>query len=272
MTDTRALVVAIENYADARNNLPGVANDAAAFVKVLAAHGVHNVEVLRDASATSDNIRNGLNALVDDAGADSVRIFYFSGHGALLPHGFLDSDDADGRDEAIVPYEGTTKSLILDNWMSAFLKQRLDAKTFFYGIYDCCHSGELYKAGPVLFHTKSTGRVKTIDFSLLRFDGKPQRFAGVRTSGFKPKVLVLDQGLGNSVHFGAAEPDNTALVLSIDGVNRSVFTWALEQVATPGSRIGDLEKRLAIKQAEKTSHHKPFVACSEETKARVFLR
>lgn len=274
MQTKRALVVGIEKYANPRNNLIGVSNDISAFMRILAKYGVSDVEVIRDANATSINIRNALDALVRDAGDGDVRIFYFTGHGTLLPESYRFTDDPDGRDEALVPYEGTTESLILDNWFGKFLKEKLPLQSSFYSIIDSCHSGQMYKGEVVLdlANNRIDANVdmptaKEIDFASLVFGANPMFVGGASSGNYSIKEFIIDEELVNSIHFGASEPEQTALVLPIDGERRSVFTWALEQVLTPGMTIGELEPLLVAKQAEKTKHHKPFIACRETNKS-----
>lgn len=269
MGHTRALLVGIESYANPANNLPGVSNDVSAFMRILAKYGIADVEVLRDANATSQNIRNALHRLVADAAAGDVRIFYYSGHGALLPPGFAQSDDADSRDEAFVPYEGTTDSLILDNWYAKFLKEKLPPQATLYSVIDCCHSGELYKRAKIDgLSDAGDEQVKEIDFTSLVYTGNPLSIGRRAMNLHTVKAFIVDDDLGNSVHIAASEPAITALVLSIDGQRRSVFTWALEQVLRPEMTVGELEPLLTAKQAEKTLHHKPYVATRTSNKKR----
>jgi hypothetical protein len=275
MATTRALVVGIETYANPRNNLPGVSNDVSAFMEILSRFNVTDVEVIRDANATSKNIRTALNALVEGAQAGDVRIFYYSGHGALLPKGYALGDDPDGRDEALVPYEGTTDSLILDNWFGLFLKEKLPASSSFYSVLDCCHSGQLYKRAHIAglsnnMDDSDEPKAKEMDFSALVFNGNPITIGNTSTN-MTVKDFVVDEDLVNSVHIAASQPDTTALVLNIDGARRSVFTWALQQVVTTTVTVGELELLLTAKQAEKTAHHRPFVASRAANKARVLF-
>lgn len=271
MGQPRALLVGIETYANPANNLPGVSNDVSAFMRILAKYGITDVEVLRDANATSKNIRNALHRLVSDTSTGDVRIFYYSGHGALMPPGFAQSDDADGRDEAFVPYEGTSDSLILDNWYAKFLKEKLPPQATLYSVIDCCHSGELYKQVKIegLQEDDEAQQVKEVDFTTLIYTGNPLAIGRRELSLHAVKAFISADGLGNSVHIAASEPGVTALVLNIDGQRRSVFTWALEQVLRPQLTVGELELLLTSKQAERTLHHKPYVATQESNKSRI---
>jgi len=275
----KALIVGLEKYENPRHNLPGVCNDVAAAVRLMMRFGIDDLQVLRDANATTKAIQTGLNALVDRPMPGDVFIFYFTGHGALLPASFAGADDSDGRDEALVPYEATTSALILDNWLGAFVRERVppESGAFFYGIYDCCHSGELYKsiafglqpANSKLFLAKDGEQgdaVKEVDLADLAFTGAP---AFTRKASLKN--FIEDGTISNSVYIGASEPEQTALVVNIDGMRRSVFTWALEQIARPGMTLEEFEKEITAKQATKTSHHRPIVTAAASVKARPFL-
>lgn len=270
---TRALIIGIAKYANPENNLNGVENDVSAMVKTMGKFGVSDIEVIRDSNATSLNIRNGLINLVKDAKPGDTRIFYYSGHGALLPPGFSGSDDLDGRDEALVPYEGNVSSLILDNWIAEFLKSVLSKEVFLWNIYDACHSGDMFKNAVVVglpspFQEDAVEKI--VPFENLYFDAPPIRMSP-RLNQMTTKSLILDNDISNSIHFGAAEAETTALVQQIEGVKRSVFTWALEQSARPGITVAEFEAAVTAKQASITSHHTPQVACSEENKQRILF-
>lgn len=271
----RALIVGLASYANPKNNLDGVENDVATMVRVLSAHGITDLEILRDANATSENIRNALSALVTNAKSGDTRVFYYSGHGALLPADLSGTDDEDGRDEALVPYEGTLSSLILDNWMATFLKTQLKRDVFLWSIYDACHSGDMFKdavvAGlPPPFSPDAQEKVLKVDDLVM--DMAPRRLATrSAVTGATTKALILDGGLVNSVHIGAAEPEKTALVQQIDGMRRSVCTCAIERSIAAGQNVVQFEGALAAAQAKLTNHHKPQVACSAANKTKALF-
>jgi len=272
----RALVVGIERYANPRNNLIGVSNDVAAAIRVLGRFGINDIEVLRDQNATRKGIEGGLAALLNRTGDGDVAIFYYSGHGALLPPDFSGSDDPDGRDEALVPYESDTQSLIIDNTVAGLLDSHLSRSAFFYGIYDCCHSGDIQKNVLLEFQLNKVQHADALNMEVeksVRIDDLI--FNGIAGSGYRSgpmfKDLILDNGRDNAAHFAASEPDVTALVVNIDGVRRSVFTWALESVAEPGMSIAAFESAVTAAQAVKTQHHKPFVTCAQGQRDRAIF-
>jgi hypothetical protein len=270
---TKALLVGLAKYANPKNNLDGVENDVSAMVKILTSFGITDLEIVRDSNATGENIKNGLRNLVAGAKAGDTRIFYYSGHGALLPPELSGTDDADGRDEALVPYEGTVGSLILDNWIGTFLKTVLPKDVFYWGIYDACHSGDLFKDAvvdglPPPF--PADAQEKIVRFPDLYFDAPPIRMTPQFDSP-GVKTLILDAGLPNSIHLGAAEPAKTALVQSIGGQRRSVFTCAIERIARQGMTVADFEAAIVPAQAQLTSHHVPQVACDAANRGRALF-
>ncbi|RTN21486.1 caspase family protein [Enterobacter quasimori] len=264
----KALLVGIAKYANPAHNLNGVENDVAAFLRILNKFGISDVEILRDSNATSDNIRKGLYNLVSDTKDGDARIFYQSSHGYLLPSEMSSSN----RDEALVPYEGTSSSLILDTWISQYLKTILPQTVSFWGIYDSCFSGSMYK-DMVLDKDLITENVleKELETNDIIFDSLPARLYSTGEQSLGLKNLILDDVIQNSFHFGAVQSDAKAAILNIDGLNRSVFTWALEQVLTPGMSISELEKLVTEKQKEKTPERIPQIACTDANKNRIIF-
>jgi hypothetical protein len=94
MPKKRALLCAINDYGDPRNNLPSCLADAAAFKEVLKAHyGFADTEIREyyDSAATMSGVRGGLGWLFDAPGPDDRLVFYYSGHGySRLENGTLE--------------------------------------------------------------------------------------------------------------------------------------------------------------------------------------
>lgn len=276
---TRAFLVGIERYADPRNDLIGVSRDVAALVGTLASFGVYDLEVARDENAKKHAIESGLINLLRRTGAGDIAIFYYSGHGTLLPPEFSESDEPK---EAFVPYECDTANLILDKRIKDILDQNLSSEAFFYGIYDCCHSGDIHKSVLLSGNLASVRRhelenvevEKSLGTDRLIFNGTPlDGLAGPSAAkGLGFKKLILDDGRINAVHAAASEPEKTALVLNLDGERRSVFTWAVENALRPDMSVTAFELAVTAKQATKTHHHKPYVTCHPSQKARMMLQ
>lgn len=248
---TRALLVGIANYQDPTKSLPGVNHDIASFVGVLSRFGVTDLRVLRDENATSESIRYALQNILRSSSQGDTVIFYYSGHGILLAPDMAAVEEPDGRDQAIVPYEGTLSSLITDNWMNNLTKLSLPNGVFYWSIFDSCYSGDMFKA--IVLTDGATAKELRVDQLLI--DRLPPRLGRIAPSvrGFSGSVV------GGYVYMGASEPDKTALMLNIGGVKRSVFTWAIEQAAFPNIDVRTFANEVKRIQAQATDHHRPQI-------------
>lgn len=263
MSTTKALVVRIGNYAKPQHNLPGLERDTAAFIKVLQRFGITDIESIVDDRADKAGILSGLNRLVDGAEDGDVRIFYYTGHGIQIQR-----SGSQKPFEAIVPYEASTSVLIPDMWMKQFLRDRLPEKCSFYGIYDCCNSGELQKKFSLISNPEDEIiRKKEISWTEINHDGRPELMPidpEMEEERVFIKAFVEDSNLANSVHFGAAEPHLPALVIpmELNGelIQRSVFTRALELAVKPGMTVSEVETKVSEEQAQLTNRHIPQLA------------
>ena len=124
-----AVVIGISNYSD-KNLLPlkYPETDAEEFKRILVEHGAvpeDNIKYLTGSNATRENIKNsiyeflGSNTLPED----EVYIF-FSGYGTFIKD--KSSDEQDGLDECLIPYDGKISvkenNYILDDDLSYWLK------------------------------------------------------------------------------------------------------------------------------------------------------
>jgi hypothetical protein len=110
------------------------------------------VKVLLDGQATKANMQAGLAWLADNAGADDLAVFYFSGHGARFTD--QDSDELDNYDEFLCPVDtgvgGGVETLIRDDELHEWI-QGVTAKTKqFVLMFDSCHSGGAIMLGDAI--------------------------------------------------------------------------------------------------------------------------
>ena len=272
MPNRFGLVVTVSQYADPKNNLEGVENDHGAVLKLFAENEIYNVETIRDKNATLGNMQRGLEQLVRNRTTGDVCIFYFSGHGIQLPKEYSQTQDPDGRDEAMVTYDCTLSTLLLDNWMAQFLKSTLPGGVNFWGFYDCCHSGQLYKALAISGLTVYE-QAKELTIDRIVLDKLPTKLGKSSDRELKDLTLVDDNSIGRSVHFGASQRDRQALCKEIAGVKRSVFTWAMCEVIKHNSMltVEEADNALVAKVAEQTILHTPQVACSTADRKRTLF-
>lgn len=262
-----AFVVAISEYKDSSNNLPGVKEDIPTILPVLSSYGFNNIEVIQDKNATQKNIIQGLKTLVKDKQPGEVCLFYFSGHGFLLRPDHPGTNDPDGRDEALVPYEGVLSSLILDNWLGEFFEHSIPKGVTFWGLYDCCYSGDLSK--DILLPDEQEKTLQSKDIVIDSFPQIPK----ISTTK-KTQELIINGTLKNIFHFGAAMEYEKALCKKINGKSRSVFTWAIAEVlkGTPELTIQEFEARVINKVAEETKAHTPkLTTIKDKITEKIFI-
>lgn len=142
----KALLVGI-NYPGTNHSLRGCVNDVVTMSEMITANfgftDPKNKRMLIDDSATTANILERLEWLVDGAQPGDVLFFHYSGHGSqVINQDYNDPGfEIDGKDEIICPVDL--------NWRDKIIKDD-DLKTIFNKvpenvnltvILDCCHSG-----------------------------------------------------------------------------------------------------------------------------------
>lgn len=149
----RALLIGISEYSPQYqwNSISG-ANDIDLIKSVLKDF---SIKELLNKNATYTNITKELERLIAQSNPNDVVYIHFSGHGQPVED--YDGDEADGWDEAFVPYDAGDKYIagvyegdkhLVDDTLNGFL-ERLRAKLgpngFLYVIIDACHAGEEYR-------------------------------------------------------------------------------------------------------------------------------
>lgn len=147
----KALLVGI-NYPGTPHPLRGCINDITAINQLL----VNNlgftdpklIRMLTDQSATTVNVKERLEWLVDGAQPGDVLYFHYSGHGAQYPCMDYDSnDEPDGMDEILVPYDmDWREKLIKDDELKCIFNKVPNGVNLSVTL-DCCHSGSGLRGG-----------------------------------------------------------------------------------------------------------------------------
>jgi len=142
----RALLVGI-NYPGTENALNGCVNDALLMSDLITTHfgftDDKNRRMLVDSSATTQNILERLEWLVDGSSPGDVLFFHFSGHGSqMINQDYNDRDFyTDWLDEIICPVDINWRDRVIrdDDLKRIFDKVPNDVNVTV--ILDCCHSG-----------------------------------------------------------------------------------------------------------------------------------
>ena len=168
----RALLIGINRYPAAEiTDLQGAVNDVHNMRDLLTGYlgfDAGQVRVLTDAQATREGILTGIRDwLVAGTRPGARALLYFAGHGVQQPDG-EDGDEADGRDEALVPHDARLASaagappryanLILDDEVGALFDELADRRAYL--IVDSCFSGTITRA--LSLASPDPGVVRTI--------------------------------------------------------------------------------------------------------------
>ena len=145
MSKRKALLVGINEYEG--SPLQGCVNDVIRMNQIITHYFGFTTNsdkrMLVDRSATTANILDRLEWLVDDAQSGDVLLFHYSGHGSQM----VDTDydlgiEPDGMDEIICPVDLDWRSKVVkdDDFARIFAKVPDDVNLTV--ILDCCHSGQ----------------------------------------------------------------------------------------------------------------------------------
>lgn len=132
------------NYVGTPNELYGCINDTINVRDLLQSkYGFTNILLLNDetpAKPTKQNILSGFRNLLTNANAGDTVFFMFSGHGTCTYD--FSGDETDGRDELIVPIDGTTvNTCILDDELNTLVKANIKPGVKLLALFDSCFSG-----------------------------------------------------------------------------------------------------------------------------------
>lgn len=157
--EKKALIIAISNYASTTGWPMTHANNDLTLIENTLKKQQFAVQSISNQAATATGIRNKLNDLYENAREGDIIVVHYSGHGQQLQD--LNGDEADGMDEAIVPYDAPKnvrfpnykgEKHILDDEIGVWvgqIKQRLGNTGQLFMLLDCCYSGTGTRAGPV---------------------------------------------------------------------------------------------------------------------------
>lgn len=194
------------------------------------------VKVLLDGQATKANMQAGLTWLADNAGADDLAIFFYSGHGARFTD--QDSDEVDNYDEFLCPVDtgvgGGVETLIRDDELHQWI-QGVTAKTKqFVLMLDSCHSGGAIMLGDAI-PRELPGQVVA---KILKDYARPKKAAGFNPDWTPQEGHML---------LAAAEPQQSSYEFL--GMDNGLFTtYLLEGIAD--TTITTFEGLFQFAQAE----------------------
>lgn len=154
--EKRALLIGISDYPTVKgypelewNDIHG-ANDVAEITPTLKRQGFKTTS-LTNSKATAANIRKAFQQLESAVKPGDLVYIHFSGHGQAVED--KNGDEADGWDEAIIPYDARIKYLkgiyegenhILDDELEKYfttIRNKIGKTGYLYVVLDACHMG-----------------------------------------------------------------------------------------------------------------------------------
>jgi len=174
--NNKALLVGINAYPNANNNLRGCINDIIDMEYFIASknkvYQKENIRTLTDNRATKKGILTALDWLLLGASAGDQILFQYSGHGAQIPshHSAIEKD---GLDEIICPYdfngEDAAETAISDKeFASIFAK--IPQGVHFVWISDSCHSEDLSRKHEIVDANHGNSNYEFNDTRFRRFN------------------------------------------------------------------------------------------------------
>ncbi len=169
--EDRALIIGVENYQnpDVRPALGAVrdADDMARFAAQQLKFAPHAIRKLTGAEATLQGITAAVQSwLIAGTKPGDRVLFYYSGHGSILPDN--DGDELDDKhDETIVAYDANRQGMgqIRDDQFSRWIADLAGRRIVM--IFDSCHSGTISRDAFAATATDATSRYLAPDPSLL---------------------------------------------------------------------------------------------------------
>ena len=211
-----ALIVAIAKYEPNQRSWKSLSSDRDLFYirEALVNNGfaLQDIDTLRDAKATKAAMVNALDALTAKANTSDIVYFHFSGHGQQIQDSKTDGiiDEADGYDEALIPYDAKGVWDDADyrgekHFRDDLLAEKLTALRKKVGItgsvvvvIDACHSGTA---------TRSAGIVRGDPVPCQRYGYKPNVVIDLNKN---PEVGLLEnmgKDMGSLVVFSGSSPN-----------------------------------------------------------------
>ena len=217
-----ALLVGINTYAPtdgARSmsvrtwrNLDGTLNDVELMRDVLIERGFapENVHTLTNRDATRQRILDAIEALIERADDGDHVVFYYAGHGSQVTN--TATDEADGKDETIVPADASSGAPdIRDKELRRLWNRALDVvgeSGSLTVIQDNCHSGSGSR-GPVA--------------------GAARKLEPDPTQTVDDGEVLDDPSERGALLISAAQDDEPSREIIQYGITNGGFTWALAQ-------------------------------------------
>ncbi|HEU4346866.1 MAG TPA: caspase family protein [Actinoplanes sp.] len=181
-----SLCIGINDYPGTGSDLSGCVNDAQDWAEELTKRGFE-VELMLDAAATGEAMREGIRRQLRNAAAGDLVVITYSGHGTWVRDS--NGDERDGRDEALCPYDISANGPLLDDELYDLMCDRARGVRVVM-ISDSCHSGTVARFAPST--RTDADRVKFLPPAVFLDPAEAERAARMpRISAGRPRHAAL---------------------------------------------------------------------------------
>ena len=171
-----------------------------------------NIAVLTNKNATKDAMIKSLDALIEKAALNDIVYFHFSGHGQQIQDSKTDGifDEADGYDEALIPYDAKGKWDPVDyhgekHFRDDLLGEKLNKLRIKVGVngsviavIDACHSGTA---------TRSLGKFRGVPEPCQQYGYQPNTTLDLSKNVSIGLLDKLGENMGSLVVFSGSSPN-----------------------------------------------------------------
>jgi len=251
-SNKKALLVGI-NYVGSSCELGGCINDAVNQKAALIEHfgfAEENIRMLTDESEEefkpiAENIRAGMEWLIDGAQEGDFLFFAYSGHGSQLPD--QSGSEPDGKNEILCPLD------LQDDWYANSIKDD-DLFDIFYKrvpdgvkvlcIYDCCHSGTMADLQCTRDFVFPGEEAEKADRFLQPPDEHLAAIEEAKTAAADNGVTQRNTDFPDDTSkslvwtISGCQDDQTSADATINGQRQGACTWALLESLGEGGRNG----------------------------------
>lgn len=231
-----ALIVAVGEYPQGGRwrNLSSI-NDLKYVKAALEKNGFaeKNIDTLLNQTATKFNMVKALNRLIEKVNAGDIVFFQFSGHGQQIEDD--NGDEADGYDEALIPYDAKAaydpvtyngqnhfRDDLLGEKLQA-IRNKIGAKGSLLVLLDACYSG-----------TATRGN----EFGICRGDATP-----FQSPGYHPKENLAPKEINTTQGFLKLTENNDANMVVISASSPNQMNYETKDVSQIG--VGSLSYAFA---------------------------
>ena len=276
----RALLVGINRYPNLpeHRQLFGAVRDAENLAEVLERRFdfmPDDLHLLLDEQANRTAVLRQLDDLIAETEASDILVFHWSGHGSQCPapSGLGHVTEPDGLAETLVPHDARAADNpepgdILDDEIRQQLARLHRKGAFVTLIFDCCHSGHVYRAvGPRERWTSPADR-RPLHL-------KPQIETDHRAQALQETKQSLRVNLGQrQVVLAACRDDESASerLVTVDGQDglalvHGHFTWSLLRELKsekPAATAGEVFRRACTRMLAENTRQTPQFAGADE--------